>query len=240
MKKYLIGDNMRAIITQRQRKDDYGCSIDVLEGAYVEYFENIGVYLTIVSNFTKHVKEMLEEKIDFIILTGGGDISSKYYRFGLEDFSQKKRDDIEIYLINHSIKNNIPILGICRGMQLLNVYKGGSISKLNNLNVKRYIGQEHPVYFDCNKKIYVNNYHNYGIYIDDLSTNFDLLCIDSENDIVEGFYDESLKWLGVQFHPERTMKDSNSRIYIDCMIRQFFKEGGVIDESYYFSSRSRN
>lgn len=68
-----------------------------------------------------------------LILTGGHDIHPKLY--GREDYLtllkkediNEKRDTFEIALVREALKRNLPILGICRGMQLFNVATGGSM-----------------------------------------------------------------------------------------------------------------
>lgn len=67
---------------------------------------------------------------DGLILTGGGDVVSLNY--GEEPHPRSKwcdpvRDMIELEAVRHALKRGIPILGICRGMQLLNVEAGGTL-----------------------------------------------------------------------------------------------------------------
>ncbi|WP_029453546.1 gamma-glutamyl-gamma-aminobutyrate hydrolase family protein [Clostridium algidicarnis] len=75
------------------------------------------------------IKEQLE-MVDGIIISGGHDVNPLLYG---EEPSQKlggilpKRDDFDINLINLAMEAKKPILGICRGHQLLNVVNGGSL-----------------------------------------------------------------------------------------------------------------
>ena len=68
---------------------------------------------------------------DGIILTGGGDISPELYNVSINHPKisgiDRKRDDFERKVIDRTFKNNIPLLAICRGMQLVNVHLGGSL-----------------------------------------------------------------------------------------------------------------
>ena len=69
----------------------------------------------------------------------------------------------EKIMINFSITKNIPVLGVCRGMQLINLYFGGKIIKK-----KRHMRTKHNVNFS-NKKFFklnnlnVNSFHNFCI-----------------------------------------------------------------------------
>ncbi len=231
---------MKAIITQRETLDSYGVSIDVLESTYVNYFEKLNLELFILSNFSNNLEKYLyENKFDLIILTGGGSLNSKFYRDSHNDYLQLGRDNLEWKLMEYSLEKNIPILAICRGMQHINAFLGGKITKLKKLKVERPIGVEHPIVLTDGIKIFVNNYHNYGILNKDIAKGYDIVGIDEENGVIEAIYSEERRWLGVQWHPERMMKDKFSREKCNEMIKKFIK-GENIYESDYFSSGTRN
>ena len=88
-----------------------------------------GIEITVLS----HVKQNGEavDSMDGILLTGGGDVDPRY--FGVDDPLAKarevnaSRDEFEFWAIERALDCNIPILGICRGMQVANVYLGGSL-----------------------------------------------------------------------------------------------------------------
>ncbi len=73
------------------------------------------------------------KKCDGLILTGGHDIHPKFYgreddmKLLKKDDVNEKRDEFEFRIIQDALKANMPILGICRGMQVFNVAMGGSI-----------------------------------------------------------------------------------------------------------------
>ncbi|MBI3577821.1 MAG: gamma-glutamyl-gamma-aminobutyrate hydrolase family protein [Ignavibacteriales bacterium] len=74
--------------------------------------------------------EMVEQ-VDGLLLTGGGDVHPKYYGKG-ELVAQCKgvddeRDKFELDLIKGAMDAELPILAICRGMQIMNIYLGGSL-----------------------------------------------------------------------------------------------------------------
>lgn len=70
--------------------------------------------------------------IDTLIITGGPDIHPALY--GQESHSktgpaQKERDTYEIALVRAALESNVPLLGICRGSQIINVAYGGSLEQ---------------------------------------------------------------------------------------------------------------
>lgn len=75
------------------------------------------------------------EKCDGIVLSGGEDVHPKYY--GHPEWMERKaklkldvnetRDEFEMKVIDKAYKKKIPMLGICRGLQIANVYFGGTL-----------------------------------------------------------------------------------------------------------------
>ncbi|MDQ1141456.1 gamma-glutamyl-gamma-aminobutyrate hydrolase family protein [Pedobacter agri] len=73
------------------------------------------------------------EKCDGIVLTGGEDVHPRfynlpeYYHYCYEDDVDEKRDAFEFQVLDYTEKNDVPVLGICRGMQVGNVFFGGTL-----------------------------------------------------------------------------------------------------------------
>lgn len=71
------------------------------------------------------------DRVDGLLLPGGGDIEPHWYHgnpthptlYGIDPL----RDDMEIFLARHVVKSKIPLLAICRGCQVLNVALGGTL-----------------------------------------------------------------------------------------------------------------
>lgn len=72
-----------------------------------------------------------DEDADCLILTGGGDVSPCLYgkSFIKAENVDLKRDQTELYFLEKYFKKSKPILGICRGLQLANVFFGGTIAE---------------------------------------------------------------------------------------------------------------
>ncbi len=77
------------------------------------------------SNYHQHDKESFHG----IVIGGGSDINPELYEGDNSGLSKldPERDEFEIEMIEHALKTSLPILGICRGAQLINVVLGGSL-----------------------------------------------------------------------------------------------------------------
>ena len=186
-------------------KEYYKGYIDFLDHYWIDYFGKKKSDYNLIPNNT-YLSEKILKKINLLILTGGNDI-----------ISNKKesltRNKIEKNLIKKAIKKKIPILGICRGAQLLNISFGGKIKKVRNQMRTR-----HNIYITKNdiikKKILnVNSFHNFGIKKNNLSKKFVKIAFDKENNI-EMFVSKKHKIIGVMWHPER---EDNKKILTDLI-----------------------
>lgn len=98
---------------------------------YLEWIRRFepGADFVVFSHRADNVGEL--PKIGGLMMTGGGDVDPSYYGAEVDAGQLKgvdeRRDAFELDLVDRALEANIPILGICRGMQLVNVYLGGSI-----------------------------------------------------------------------------------------------------------------
>jgi len=97
------------------------------------------------------VRALLEEKrIDGVLLPGGGDVDPNLYGGDPNTtmLVHRLRDDFEIALIHAAREKGLPILGICRGCQLINVAMGGRVRNLRlepEIKKKHFVARGHPV-----------------------------------------------------------------------------------------------
>ena len=152
---------------------------------------------------------------DGLILCGGSDISPDYYgeeingSVNIDD----ARDKAEMELIRQFVEAGKPILGICRGCQILNVYFGGSLYQ-HITNAKDHASNAdydliHPVtavqgsLLGClyGTEFTVNSYHHQAVKI--LGKGFRITMTSGPEQIVEAIEHETLPIFAVQWHPER-------------------------------------
>ena len=148
---------------------------------------------------------------DGLLLCGGGDVDPSLYgeanngSYGIS----KKRDQMDLACIHSFILEGKPILGICRGIQILNVAFGGSlVQHLSNANSHMAVGGD--VYHEVHAKgilrqlygrtFMVNCCHHQGI--DRLGRGLHPIAF-SRDGCIEGIIHQTLPILAVQFHPER-------------------------------------
>lgn len=79
------------------------------------------------------------EQIDALLLIGGDDVSDKCC---LGEKSENPRDNFEIEIYNYFKQSKKPILGICRGLQIINVAEGGTLKNIENNKIEHKIGMD--------------------------------------------------------------------------------------------------
>lgn len=211
IKEGLQCDDLRALITQREGINQYGDPTDVLEAAYIRFYELLGFIPQPASNHVKNVGKLFERQCDLLIVAGGGALPIKYYDHPHNEELQPHRDAMEEKLIKHCIGEGIPIIATCRGMQYMNVLFGGRLLYHPELNTDRPRGVDHEIYLcEEDRTIWVNNFHRDVIPMDGLAPCFKPLAIDRDNNTIEAFGSDEMKILALQWHPERKFATANA------------------------------
>jgi putative glutamine amidotransferase len=166
--------------------------------------------------------------MDGLLLVEGDDIEPKRFAARKPNFKYihktfPLKDEIEIRLLRQALRREIPILGICRGSQLLNVVCGGTLygdvqkekgSPRAHIDLEHYDTYRHPVSVVTGtplarwyrrKTLNVNSYHHQGTR--ELAPRFRPMA-HADDGLVEAFYDPDATFVvGLQFHPERMLKE---------------------------------
>lgn len=157
--------------------------------------------------------------VDGLLLSGGQDVHPSFY--GQEKLTEKddyflKRDYFELALLEEAFLQKKPILAICRGMQLLNVYLGGSlIQELpNHLQVGSQ-GTFHEIEVSPTSRLAsllppchrVNSIHHQSI--DCLGKDLLVVARDPRDQVIEAVELPGYPLLALQWHPEYLVTESS-------------------------------
>ena len=227
---------MLIAISQRRDKNKYGYHIDNLDAAYINYFGKFGAKLLPIPNSAKDVDYYFKKlPIEQVILSSGNDINPRMYGSNEKGESvSADRDLTEKWILELAIKNKLPILGLCRGMQFINVFFGGKL-----INIKRdaqskteHVASNHKIKIAnhyagklIGNSFYVNSYHNNGISQQTLSKELGVFA-ESGDGLIEGIYHHKLPIAAISWHPERKSPDeiANKKIIQAFLDKKLFWE----------------
>ena len=102
-----------------------------VNGTYIRAIQAAGgIPVLLTPHFTPDVQAVLWQRLDGLVLTGGGDIDPARFgeaRHPTVDDVAPARDELEIALTHRALSDDVPLFAICRGLQVLNVALGGSL-----------------------------------------------------------------------------------------------------------------
>ncbi len=184
-----------------------------------------GIPILVPSLIKSEPLSQLASIVDGILISGGGDIDpnrfdgqghEKVYGIDVE------RDRAELELVQLASVNSIPLLGICRGLQVINVARDGTLftdiadqfSKSITHSNKSFTRIVHVVEIKVDTKLHqivqqetmkVNSLHHQGI--ERLGSGLSISAVASDG-LTEGIEDKTKEFfLGVQWHPESMIDD---------------------------------
>ena len=175
---------------------------------YIEALEENGAIVT-----AEYLPKYSDE-YDGLLLSGGADIHPRYYGQKIDGSVgiDEARDAAEMELLRHFVEAKKPVMGICRGHQLINVFFGGTliqhidtaddhrgegdavhnVDSVDGAILTSLFGRHFPV----------NSSHHQAV--DRLGDGLHTVQVSSLDGICEGIEHESLPVFAVQWHPERT------------------------------------
>jgi len=159
------------------------------------------------------------ERINGLLIPGGDDLNPSYYHEEILPQVKtvaRQRSEFEMSLLNEILKIHKPVLGICYGMQLLNVFFGGSLYQdiASQLEVEiNHKKDYHIIVITENRfleegRFSVNSTHHQAV--KEPGNNLSPFAYSPDN-LIEAFYLKDYDFLvGVQWHPERLLEEALS------------------------------
>lgn len=208
-------------------------TLSYIENDMANYLAIKGVMPVLIPNLSEELLDDLIDEMDGFVFQGGTDLAPQSY--GEEPINNGEwsgdpvRDKYELLLMKKVVERNKPIFGICRGMQLINVFFGGTLyqdtitqrsNSINHRDAIEYDKRHHAINFHTDgflSKVYknkpqykVNSIHHQSV--KDLGDNIKILASSVEDGVIEAIeYSKTVKGkiFGVQWHPEfsNTLKD---------------------------------
>lgn len=215
--------------------------VDVAEAEYSEAVTSVGGLPFLLP--TRPSDELLGylDRIDGLVLTGGGDVDPESYGAdpspvvgGVEPF----RDEAEIELVRAALTRRLPVLGICRGCQVMNVALGGTliqhlpeVSELPHFVPESRESGQHGVRLDPGSRLaaavgadelLVNSVHHQAVR--NLAPGVRAAAW-APDGIVEAIEVDDAPWIGVQWHPENLQRASRQRALFAWLISEARGDG---------------
>lgn len=196
---------------------------------YTDAIVEFGGKPRLFASRTDSIPDDLSE-IDGLLLPGGGDIEPCHYnefRYHVKGISKikgvsKSRDALEIQLCQKALENDIPIFGICRGIQIMCVATDGSLYQDIHTQLKNCLlhkdeesiyDAQHYIKIQPSSLLHqiigesgteVNSAHHQAVKV--VGEGF-VVTAQSEDGIIEAIENPSRRFMiGVQYHPERMLK----------------------------------
>lgn len=163
---------------------DRGEIRDAIDHRVVQFILDCGFLPALVpNNLGPKLGDWLEStKPAGIMLSGGGD-------FGISS----QRDETELFLLKYAEQLRLPLLGICRGMQVVGLSSGVSLKR-----VTAHVGGRHSLIGDIARS--VNSYHNHAL--SECPKDFSVLARAADG-VIEAIKHLELPWECWMWHPER-------------------------------------
>ena len=189
---------------------------------YLLFLSKYDLTPIIITTFTN---EYILDLCDGFLLPGGDDVNPSYYSKQMDELTNvvlEEVDSLDFKVLDYAIKNSKPVLGICRGLQVINVYFRGSL--INILDGK-HLNKEIDYMKICKDSTFVNyrnriekinSYHHQKI--DKLGN--DLFIEAISNEAIEIISSKKYKLIATQYHIEK-LNDSLSKEIIRYFINLF-------------------
>jgi N5-(cytidine 5'-diphosphoramidyl)-L-glutamine hydrolase len=188
----------RIAVTQRvDMISSYEERRDALDQRWITFLQTINLLPILVPNNISFVQQLIRDKsVDGILLTGGNSL----VKYGGD---APERDEVERLLIEFAYSKKLPLLGVCRGMQMIQDFFNNSLFEVDGHVATRHslvVNEGLRISNVVNNYQDVNSFNKYGAY----KVKGDLLSVaHSLDDVVMAIEHKEHKIFGVMWHGER-------------------------------------
>ncbi|MBR3227986.1 MAG: gamma-glutamyl-gamma-aminobutyrate hydrolase family protein [Erysipelotrichaceae bacterium] len=211
---------MKIAIVQRYKLNREGVGEYYNTRDNMEMFGNNGIGLFVITG-PEDIKKALET-CDGLYVPGGVDVDPKFYHEEMNGTLEHYdwMDELDMAAIDAFHKAGRPILGICRGQQIINVFFGGTLHQ----DIKGHSGERHYVkvkegsFIDeiyHTERLEVNSWHHQAV--KDVAEGFEVMAV-SDDGIIEALNCGNI--YTVQWHPEMYDPDRFIRWFKDNVFNE--------------------
>ena len=197
---------LRIGLTQRVSVvEEYGERRDCLDQAWPELLDKMGWHPVPLSNTVDNVETYLKAAaLDGLILTSGNDLA---HLPGATN-PAPERDQFETKALEFAMNNELPVLGVCRGLEVLVDVFGGTLTRIDG-----HVAVDHKLLFETSEITWhpgvelpaeatVNSFHEWGIERDSVPEPLEVIGTASDG-TVECVAHTTDPLIGIMWHPER-------------------------------------
>lgn len=180
---------------------------------YINAMNSIGFNSIMLTLDNPKFEDVLD-LCDAFLVTGGIDMNPKWFNEemnGTHEYDDRL-DILDKQVIDYALKHKKPLLGICRGHQVINVFMGGTLiqdigtaHKSVRHNVKTFKND----LIDFEPLMEVNSYHHQVC--KDLAPDLIELAVSENEGYNEAYYSKKYPILGIQWHPEKIPTEETSK-----------------------------
>jgi len=215
-------------VHERARWSFWNQEAHLVADSYIASVQRSGAIAVLLPVDARAPAQLLD-RIDGLLLIGGADVDPASYgapRDPATETVYPERDEFEIALLHGALERELPVLGICRGMQILNVVLGGTLeqnliahdgSNPHRRVIGTFEGTEHQIVLDpaslaahsAGEEVHTVRCHHHQAVLE-LGEGL-VVSGRAADDVIEAIEAADGRWvLGVQWHPEA---DERTRLF---------------------------